>query len=216
MINRKDIIDDARRIVSYLCGDESISFSLINKCELECLKKVNKQDLDFFYESDPAADSKDEIKLTYPGYKAILLYRLAHILYKKNQKLEARIITEYGHSRTGIDIHPGAEISSPFFIDHGTGVVIGETTIIGKNVRIYQGVTLGALSPALGQSIKGVKRHPTIKDNVTIYAGATLLGDISIGNNVVIGGGVFITQDIPDNSKVTSPKPILCIDSKID
>lgn len=214
MINKDLIVKDADRIVEYLTTGKCEPFSILNKCELDCLTELNKRDLEFFYECDPAADSLDEIKLTYPGYKAILLYRIAHILYEKNQKLEARIITEYGHSNTGIDIHPGAKIGSPFFIDHGTGIVIGETTIIGNYVRLYQGVTLGALSPKQGQKIKGVKRHPTILDNVTIYAGATLLGDITIGENTVIGGGVFITEDVPANSRVTLPKPILNIITK--
>ena len=214
MINQQYIIDEAKKIVRYLTTKEDVSFSLLSKEELECLESKNKKDLEFFYECDPAADSLEEIKLTYPGFKALLLYRIAHLLYKKNQKLEARIISEYAHSRTGIDIHPACEIGSPFFIDHGTGIVIGETTIIGNNVRLYQSVTLGALSPKQGQRIKGIKRHPTIKDNVVIYAGATLLGDITIGENTVIGGGVFITEDIPANSRVTLPKPILNIITK--
>ena len=214
MINQAQIIDEAKRIVNYLATGEDETFSLLKKEELECLKSINQRDLEFFFECDPAADSLDEIRLTYPGFKAILLYRIAHILYLKGEKLKARIISEYGHSRTGIDIHPGSTIGSPFFIDHGTGTVIGETCIIGKNVRLYQGVTLGALSPKQGQKIKGIKRHPTILDNVVIYAGATLLGDITIGENVVIGGGVFITEDIPSNTKVLLPKPVLNIIKK--
>lgn len=214
MINQAQIIDEAKRIVNYLATGEDETFSLLKKEELECLKCINQRDLEFFFECDPAADSLDEIRLTYPGFKAILLYRIAHILYLKGEKLKARIISEYGHSRTGIDIHPGSTIGSPFFIDHGTGTVIGETCIIGKNVRLYQGVTLGALSPKQGQKIKGIKRHPTILDNVVIYAGATLLGDITIGENVVIGGGVFITEDIPSNTKVLLPKPVLNIIKK--
>ena len=214
MVDIEYIINEAKKIVSYLIYNKDEKFSLLDKCELECLNGCIKKDLEFFYESDPAADSLEEIKLTYPGYKAILLYRIAHLLYKKNQKIEARIVSEFAHSKTGIDIHPGAEIGTPFFIDHGTGIVIGETSIIGKKVRIYQGVTLGALSPKQGQKIKGVKRHPTIKDNVTIYAGATLLGDITIGENSTIGGGVFITEDVPANSRVTLPKPILNIITK--
>lgn len=214
MINQAQIIDEAKRIVNYLATGEDETFSLLKKEELECLKCINQKDLEFFFECDPAADSFDEIRLTYPGFKAILLYRIAHILYLKGEKLKARIISEYGHSRTGIDIHPGSTIGSPFFIDHGTGTVIGETCIIGNYVRLYQGVTLGALSPKQGQKIKGIKRHPTIKDNVVIYAGATLLGDITIGENVVIGGGVFITEDIPANTKVLLPKPVLNIIKK--
>ena len=210
-MNQQYIIDEAKKIMRYLTLNEDVSFSLLSKEELDCLSCMNNEDLKFFYECDPAADSIEEIKLTYPGYKALILHRIAHILYKKGQKLEARIISEYAHSRTGIDIHPACQIGSPFFIDHGTGIVIGETTIIGNNVRLYQGVTLGALSPKQGQKIKGVKRHPTIKDNVVIYAGATLLGDITIGENVVIGGGVYIDEDIPSNTRVTLPKPVLNI-----
>ena len=127
---------------------------------------------------------------------------------------EARIITEHAHFLTGIDINPGATIGTPFFIDHGTGVVVGETAIVGNGVRLYQGVTLGALCPDKGQSIRGVKRHPTVGDNVTIYAGASILGDIKIGNNCTIGGGVFLLDSIPDNMKVTNPKPILNIKEK--
>jgi len=214
IMNQKRIINDAKRIRDYLILNKGCHFKLLKKEELECLKEINEEDLKFFYECDPAANNLEEIKLTYPGYKAIIYYRIAHLLYKNDKKLEARIISEYAHSRTGIDINPGADISYPFFIDHGTGIVIGETSIIGKRVRLYQGVTLGALTPAKGQMIKGVKRHPTIKDNVVIYAGATILGDITIGENSTIGGGVYLREDIPANSKVTSAKPILCIDTK--
>lgn len=214
MINRRRVLKDALKIENYLATGKGCHFKLLRKEELECLVKVNEEDARFFYECDPAANSIEEIKLTYPGFKAILYYRIAHILYKKTQKIEARIVSELAHSITGIDINPGAEIGYPFFIDHGTGIVIGETTVIGKYVRLYQGVTLGALSPKQGQSIKGVKRHPSIKDNVVIYANATLLGDITVGENSVIGGGVFITEDIPANSKVTSAKPILKIEKQ--
>lgn len=214
MINRRRVLKDALKIENYLATGKGCHFKLLRKEELECLVKVNEEDARFFYECDPAANSIEEIKLTYPGFKAILFYRIAHILYKKTQKIEARIVSELAHSITGIDINPGAEIGYPFFIDHGTGIVIGETTVIGKYVRLYQGVTLGALSPKQGQSIKGVKRHPSIKDNVVIYANATLLGDITVGENSVIGGGVFITEDIPANSKVTSAKPILKIEKQ--
>ena len=214
MINRRRVLRDALKIENYLATGKGCHFKLLHKEELECLVKINEEDARFFYECDPAANSIEEIKLTYPGFKAILLYRIAHILYKKTQKIEARIVSELAHSITGIDINPGAEIGYPFFIDHGTGIVIGETTVIGKYVRLYQGVTLGALSPKQGQSIKGVKRHPTINDKVVIYANATLLGDITVGENSVIGGGVFITEDIPANSKVTSAKPILKIEKQ--
>lgn len=214
MINKSKIIKEARKIEKFLVYNKGCHFKLLKKEEICHLKKLNDIDLCFFFECDPACDSLEEIKLTYPGFKAIVYYRIANILFKKNKKLEARIVSELAHSETGIDIHPGASIGSPFFIDHGTGTVIGETSIIGRFVRIYQGVTLGALSPKQGQKIKGVKRHPTILDNVTIYAGATLLGDITIGNNVTIGGGVFLLESIPDNTKVTMPKPILNIKTK--
>lgn len=214
MIDRKRVLKDALKIENYLATGKGCHFKLLKKGELECLTKIIEEDAKFFYECDPAANSIEEIKLTYPGFKAILFYRIAHILYKKDQKIEARIVSELAHTMTGIDINPGADIGYPFFIDHGTGIVIGETTIIGNNVRLYQGVTLGALSPKQGQSIKGVKRHPTIKDKVVIYANATLLGDITVGENSVIGGGVFITESIPENSRVTSAKPILKIEKK--
>ena len=141
--------------------------------------------------------------LSYPGLQAITINRLAHELFQLKVPLIPRIMTEYAHSTTGIDIHPGATIGEYFFIDHGTGIVIGETTTIGKNVKIYQGVTLGALSTRGGQKLQGKKRHPTIGDNVTIYAGASILGgDSIIGENCVIGSNVFITTSIPAGTKV--------------
>ena len=178
---------------------------------LTSLNKALSADLKFFMESDPAADSEEEILLAYPGYKAIASYRIANVLHKLGYKLQARMITEGAHSQTGIDIHPAAQLASPLFIDHGTGIVVGETTISGKNVKIYQGVTLGALSLKDGSKIKGVKRHPTIGENVIIYAGASILGNVNIGNNVTIGSNVFITESIPDNVKVSFSKPSLVI-----
>ena len=175
------------------------------------LKEELCADLKFFMESDPAADSEHEVLLAYPGYKAITSYRIAHEIHKLGYKLPARMITEGAHSLTGIDIHPAAQLASPLFIDHGTGIVVGETTISGKNVKIYQGVTLGALSLKDGSKIKGVKRHPTIGNNVIIYAGASILGDVTIGDNVTIGSNVFITESIPSNVKVTFSKPSLVI-----
>lgn len=175
------------------------------------LKEELCADLKFFMESDPAADSEHEVLLAYPGYKAICSYRIAHEIHKLGYKLPARMITEGAHSLTGIDIHPAAQLASPLFIDHGTGIVVGETTITGKNVKIYQGVTLGALSLKDGSKIKGVKRHPTIGNNVIIYAGASILGDVTIGDNVTIGSNVFITESIPNNVKVTFSKPSLVI-----
>ncbi len=181
---------------------------------LPTLKKELDQDLKFFMESDPAADSEQEILLAYPGFKAISAYRIAHQVHKLGYSLAARMMTEEAHSKTGIDIHPGAQLSSPLFIDHGTGIVIGETTISGKNLKIYQGVTLGALSLKCGSHLKGCKRHPTIGENVVIYAGASILGNITIGNNVTIGSNVFITESIPDNVKVSFSKPSLVITQK--
>lgn len=181
------------------------------EASLPSLKKSLKEDLDFYMESDPAADSKREILLAYPGYRAISSYRIAHQILNQGFRLEARLISEGAHSYTGIDIHPAAKLSSPLFIDHGTGIVIGETTISGKNLKLYQGVTLGALSLKCGSKLKGCKRHPTIGENVVIYAGASILGDITIGNNVTIGSNVFITESIPDNVKVSFSKPSLVI-----
>lgn len=158
------------------------------------------------YRNDPAATSIDEVKLTYPGILATTCYRIAHALYSQGIKIIPRIISEWAHSKTGIDIHPGAKIGSSFFIDHGTGVVIGETTIIGNSVTLYQGVTLGAKNFPLddkGDPIKGAKRHPTVEDNVIIYANSTILGgDTIIGKNSTIGGNLFITKSIPINSLV--------------
>lgn len=160
-------------------------------------------DVDAFYQGDPAAYNKTEIILSYPGLYAVTIYRLAHELHVLGVPLIPRIMTEYAHSKTGIDIHPGATIGKYFFIDHGTGIVIGETTIIGERVKVYQGVTIGALSTSGGQRLRGVKRHPTIEDNVTIYAGASILGgDTVIGENSVIGSNVFITEPVAPNSKI--------------
>lgn len=160
-------------------------------------------DAEAIYKGDPAAENIDEVILAYPGFMAILIYRLAHELYKLNVTIIPRILTEHAHKITGIDIHPGAMIDSPFFIDHGTGIVIGETTKIGKNVKIYQGVTLGALS--VDKSLMHTKRHPTILDNVIIYSQAVILGgETIIGENSIIGGNAWVTQSIPPNSVVYS------------
>ncbi|MEA2012915.1 MAG: serine O-acetyltransferase EpsC [Verrucomicrobiota bacterium] len=173
------------------------------------IRTIMKRDVTASYEGDPAAQSFDEIILSYPGIRAITVQRLAHALYSKKIPLIPRLMTEYAHSETGIDIHPGAKMGNGIFIDHGTGVVIGETTMIGDNVKIYQGVTLGALSfpkDESGNIIKGMKRHPSIDKNVTIYAGATILGDITIGKGSIIGGNVWITEDLPPFSKVAISK----------
>jgi serine O-acetyltransferase len=150
---------------------------------------------------DPAATNEYEVIRAYPGFYAIAFYRIAHSMYKIKIPLLPRVITEYAHSKAGIDIHPGADIGSHFFIDHGTGVVIGETATIGRNVKMYQGVTLGALSVA--KELAGRKRHPTIEDNVVIYSGATILGGSTVvGHNSIIGGNVWLTQSVPAYSKV--------------
>ena len=159
------------------------------------------------YEGDPAATSYDEIIYCYPGLYAITVNRLAHELYLLGVPLIPRIMTEYAHSRTGIDIHPGATLGKYFFIDHGTGIVIGETTEIGEHVKIYQGVTLGALSTRGGQDIRGQKRHPTIEDYVTIYSGASILGgETVIGKNAIIGGNAFITSSVEAGARVIANK----------
>ena len=168
------------------------------------LRAVIQTDVEAFYDGDPAAYSTDEIVYCYPGMFAITVYRLAHILYCQGVPLLPRIMTEHAHSVTGIDINPGATIGKYFFIDHGTGIVIGETTVIGDHVKIYQGVTLGALTTRGGQSLRGKRRHPTIEDNVTIYAGASILGgETVIGRDSVIGSNVFITSSIPPCTTVS-------------
>ena len=156
------------------------------------------------FDGDPAAYYKDDIVYSYPGLYAITVNRLAHELYLLEVPMIPRIMTEYAHNVTGIDIHPGAVIGKYFFIDHGTGVVIGETTVIGENVKIYQGVTLGALSTRGGQKLRGAKRHPTIEDNVVIYSGASVLGgETVIGENAIIGSNAFVTKSIGKNSRVS-------------
>ncbi len=176
------------------------------------VRKMMAADVRAAYDGDPAAKSYDEIIFSYPGILAIMVYRIAHVLHQYDVPLLPRIMTEYAHSVTGIDIHPGAQISERFVIDHGTGVVIGETTEIGNNVRIYQGVTLGALSlpKDAGEKLRGKKRHPTIEDDVIIYAGSTILGgDTIIGARSVIGGNVWLTESVPPDTKVLLENPRL-------
>jgi serine O-acetyltransferase len=181
--------------------------------EIPEIRKVLSGDIEAAYNGDPAAVSTEEVILSYPCVLAITTYRIAHELYLRGIPLIPRIMSEHVHSLTGIDIHPGAKIGKNFFIDHGTGVVIGETTEIGDNVKLYQGVTLGALSfpkDEKGQIIKGRKRHPTIGNNVVIYSGATLLGaDAVVGDNVVIGGNVWITSPVASGTKITIARPEL-------
>lgn len=176
------------------------------------IQKMVFKDVEAELEGDPAAGTLEEVIFSYPGIYAILVFRIAHVFYEMNVPFIPRIMTEHAHSKTGIDINPGAKIGEYFFIDHGTGIVIGETTIIGNHVKIYQGVTLGALSLAAGQQLKGKKRHPTIEDNVVIYANTTVLGgDTVIGENSVIAGNTFIIRSIPKNTKVSSTTPELTI-----
>lgn len=171
--------------------------------KIPLIREYLNTDIEAAYLGDPAAYSKEEIIFSYPGLYAIFVNRIAHQLYKLDIPVIPRIMTEYAHGLTGIDIHPGAAIGKYFFIDHGTGVVIGETTIIGDNVKIYQGVTLGALSTNGGQKLKNIKRHPTLGNNVTVYSGTSILGgDTVIGNNVVIGGNCFIISSVSEGSKV--------------
>ena len=169
------------------------------------------EDIQAAYEGDPAAQSTMEVVISYPGFLAIAAHRLAHVLYRRKVPLVPRVMSEYAHSRTGIDIHPGATIGPGFFIDHGTGVVIGETCVIGRRVKLYQGVTLGARSfakDADGKLVKGIKRHPDVEDNVVIYAGATILGgNTVIGHDSVIGASVWLTHSVPPNSKVYNREP---------
>ena len=168
------------------------------------VRALVQTDLQAAYDGDPAASGKDEVIFSYPGLFAITVYRLAHVLYTLGVPMIPRIMTEHAHSVTGIDIHPGATVGEYFFIDHGTGIVIGETTMIGNHVKIYQGVTLGALSTRGGQNLRGKRRHPTIEDNVTIYAGASILGgETVIGKNAVIGSNAFITASIAPGTTVT-------------
>ncbi|MBS5197138.1 MAG: serine acetyltransferase [Clostridiales bacterium] len=176
------------------------------------IQKMLLKDVQAGFDGDPAAKSKEEIIFSYPGFYAIYVYRIAHELYLEKVPFIPRIMSEFAHGKTGIDINPGATIGEYFFIDHGTGVVIGETTKIGNNVKIYQGVTLGALSTRMGQQLADVKRHPTIEDNVTIYSNSSVLGgETVIGENTIIGGNTFITESIPANTKVSAKSPELVI-----
>ncbi len=179
--------------------------------ELPEVRRLLRTDIAAAYEGDPAAKCPAEVILAYPGMYAITVHRIAHVLYRLKVPLIPRIMAELAHSRTGIDIHPGASIGERFFIDHGTGVVIGETCVIGRNVKLYQGVTLGALSFPLddrGLPVKGVKRHPNVEDNVVIYAGATILGgDTTIGHDSEIGGNVWLMESIPPHSRVYNRPP---------
>ena len=172
------------------------------------VQRLLLEDLDATFESDPAAASREEIIFAYPGLFAIFVYRIAHLLYCQRVPMIPRIMAEYAHSRTGIDIHPGASIGPHFFIDHGTGIVVGETTVIGRNVKLYQGVTLGAMSPRAGHASLPGKRHPTVGDDVTIYSGASILGgETDIGDGSVVGGNVFLTHSVRSGTRVAAATP---------
>lgn len=203
------------RALEYVSADlksqglsEEVADAFIGK--IPSLREYVKTDVEAAYEGDPAAYSRAEIAISYPGVFAVTVQRMAHELHLLNVPLIPRMMTEYAHGITGIDIHPGASIGEYFFIDHGTGVVIGETTVIGNHVKIYQGVTLGALSTRGGQSLRGVKRHPTLEDYVTVYSGASILGgETVIGASVTIGSNAFVTKSIPDKTRVSVKNPEL-------
>ena len=178
---------------------------------IDCLPAVQSTlltDVEAIFDGDPAAQNKEEVVFAYPGLFAIFAYRVAHELYLRHVPIIPRMMTEYAHSRTGIDIHPGATIGSYFFIDHGTGIVVGETTVIGDHVRLYQGVTLGALSPRGGHASLPGKRHPTVESGATIYSGASILGgDTVIGANSVVGGNAFLTSSVSPETRVVIRAP---------
>jgi serine O-acetyltransferase len=201
---------DDRTALCAKCDSDAARFVSTFFDRMPAVRDVLATDVQAAFDGDPAAQSTDETIFCYPGLFAIFVQRFAHEFYKLGVPLLPRIMTEHAHSRTGIDIHPGAQLGESFFIDHGTGVVVGETTQIGKRVKIYQGVTLGALAPAFGQALRGQKRHPTIEDDVTIYAGATILGGATtIGHGSVIGGNVFITSSVPPQNQVSAEPPKL-------
>ena len=181
---------------------EDLSLEFISR--IPAIRELVDTDMEAFYQGDPSAYNKEEIVLCYPGLLASTVNRLAHELFLLKVPLIPRMMTEYAHSKTGIDIHPGATIGKYFFMDHGTGIVVGETSVIGEHVKIYQGVTIGALSTRGGQSLRGAKRHPTIEDDVTIYAGASILGgETVIGKGSVIGSNVFITSSVKPGTRMS-------------
>jgi len=202
----------------HTCADVASDLATEFLRRIPRLRELLEGDVQALYDGDPAAKSLEEIIFSYPGLEAVTVYRIAHELWDMRVPLLPRIMTEIAHSTTGIDIHPGARIGRRLFIDHGTGVVIGETTEIGDNVKIYQGVTLGALSfpkDEKGELIRGEKRHPTIGDNVTIYSGATLLGgETVVGAGSTIGGNVWLTHSVPPNAVVMTEEPALVVSDK--
>ncbi len=200
----KELQHDLEEMLRHAHGKRVVNENKIVNQFFEALPKTHQRleyDITAIYDGDPAAKSESEVLRTYPGFYAIAAYRLAHELHQLGAEGIPRVITEYAHSKTGIDIHPAAKIGEHFCIDHGTGIVIGETTIIGDHVKIYQGVTLGALSVDKNDAEK--KRHPTIEDGVVLYAGATILGgETTIGHDTIIGGNVWLTQSVPPHSKI--------------
>ncbi len=200
--NRDIVKKSIAKLYMKIVTDDSSLLDFIE--QMDDITLSLEKDLEFFFESDPASKSYDEIVLTYPGFRAIFHYRIAHIFYNQKEYLIARTISELAHSKTGIDIHPGATIEDSFFIDHGTGTVIGETTVIGHHVKIYQGVTLGALSLTNGRTLEGQKRHPTVCNHVTIYANASIFGgNTVIGENAIIGANCIVLESVEENRKVT-------------
>ena len=210
----EDVMYHLNQQLSLVMEDaESVSIAFMER--LPQVRALAQTDVDAAFEGDPAATNADEIIYCYPGLYAISVYRLAHVLYELHVPMIPRIMTEHAHSLTGIDIHPGATIGDHFFIDHGTGIVIGQTTVIGSHVKIYQGVTLGGLSTRGGQSLRGAKRHPTIEDNVTIYANASILGGgTTIGHDSIVGANAFITESIPPCTTVTNQSQQLNLKSR--
>ena len=226
-----EIEEEILQVLRYQCKEKGEDISAganaarahalaeIFMAELPAISKTLQEDIEAAYEGDPAAISKMEVVMAYPGFRAITVHRLAHTLYSLQVPILPRVMSEIAHSETGIDIHPGATIGERFFIDHGTGVVIGETTVIGKNVKLYQGVTLGALSfpkdEATGMLMKGHKRHPNVEDNVVIYAGATILGgETTVGHDSEIGGNVWLMESVPPFSRVYNQTPYPRIKAK--
>ena len=207
-MSRQQLLEVLRRVYQELPKYEDVADALFAK--LPAIRETLETDIQAGYEGDPAATCPEEVMLAYPAFEAISIFRIAHELYLLKVPMLPRMMTEYAHSLTGIDIHPGATIGPYFFIDHGTGVVIGETTVIGEHVKLYQGVTLGAKSFAVkadGTLVKGNKRHPNIGSNVVIYAGATILGgDTYIGDNCVIGGNVWLTHSVEPGKRVLTAR----------
>ena len=207
-----EIAADLQKEIALLCPGRDAK-EIVDEfvAALPDVRRLVDTDVQAAYDGDPAATSRMEVVMAYPGLYAVTIHRLAHVLYKLKVPIIPRVMSELAHSKTGIDIHPGATIGERFFIDHGTGVVLGETTIIGRNVRLYQGVTLGGLSfdkDANGALVKGLKRHPNIEDNVVIYANATILGgDTTIGHDSEIGGNVWIKESVPPYSRVYNKPP---------